>query len=415
MANLLYAFRDTGLIKFFLWVTVLGRWQIIFSSVFIVSILCWLWKRKTYIPAFWITIAGAGIFNTLGKLAVHRIRPSVAFYTEKTFSFPSGHATIAVALYGFIAYILFREFKQWKYKLNAVFITTLVILAIGLSRLYLGVHFLSDVWGGYLLGLLWLIIGISIAEWLLRRQRSQTDSIKSPKQKALTAGLILVEIIFYILFAFNYHPLLISSIAANPPIITDNIVNTFQNEKLPRYTETLLAENQEPLTFIITARDDQELIGILQRAGWNLADPATVGTVSKLAKAAMLNEAYPTAPITPSLWNGVVHNFGFEKPTSANNVRERHHARFWRASIQTKDGKQVYVGTASLDRGIKWLVTHTISPDIDTEREFLFADLQSTGLISESHKEQFVEPILGKNFSGDQFFTDGKLYTIILK
>ena len=81
----------------------------------------------------------------------------------------------------------------------------------------------------------------------------------------------------------------------------------------------------------------------------------------------------------------------------------------------TEEGKYIYVGVASLDVGIKYVVVHTISPDIDTEREFVFADLERSGLAFTSKKEQLVNPILGKNAVGDQFFTDGKVYIIYIE
>ena len=75
----------------------------------------------------------------------------------------------------------------------------------------------------------------------------------------------------------------------------------------------------------------------------------------------------------------------------------------------------MYVGTASLDIGMKWFITHKIKSDIDTEREFLFVDLENGRLILNYEKIQSVVPVLGRNFLGDQFFTDGKLYLIVLK
>lgn len=106
---------------------------------------------------------------------------------------------------------------------------------------------------------------------------------------------------------------------------------------------------------------------------------------------------------------------GFEKPTKIKNVRERHHARFWRTQFETPEGSHVYVGTASMDIGMKWWIIHKIKSDIDMEREFLFADLENGGDIFSYDKIQSVPPSLGKNFLGDQFFTDGKMYLIVLK
>jgi len=118
--------------------------------------------------------------------------------------------------------------------------------------------------------------------------------------------------------------------------------------------------------------------------------------------------------MTPSFWNAKVHDFGFEKSTEAHSARERHHARFWRTPFETQDGS-VYVGAASQDGGVKWLITHTLKPDIDTARNSLFTDLENAGTVSRFQKERLVEPTLGRNFSGDQFFTDGMAYVIMLR
>ena len=119
--------------------------------------------------------------------------------------------------------------------------------------------------------------------------------------------------------------------------------------------------------------------------------------------------------MTPSFWNGQVHDFGFEKPTEAGSVRARHHARLWKTNFMTADGRRVYVGTASLDTGLKWVITHQIEPDVDTERATVVEDLTKAQVVEQARLEQFVKPTLGTNFSGDQFFTDGKIYLVELK
>ena len=334
-------------------------------------------------------------------------------YIEDTFSFPSGHATIAVGFYGFLVYILFRQIKNWKYKINALFFSITLILAIGLSRLYLGVHFLSDVWGGYLLGALWLLIGITISEWLQHR-KPLLSFTPTQKTKIVVSVLILAELAFYVNFALRYNPPIAREVSPNI-IVAANVLDVFGNKQISRFTETLLGERQESLSFVVIVKNDQLLVDAMQNAGWHRADSATFVSVAKLAKSAVLKENYPTAPMTPSFWNARVHDFGFEKPTEAQNVRERHHARFWRTQFETQDGNRVYVGTASQDVGVKWFITHTIKPDIDTEKELLFSDLESAEVVSSFTKEKFVEPTLGTNFSGDQFFTDGKTYVIYLK
>lgn len=412
--NLLYTFRDFELVKIFTWITVLAKWQIITTSVIATSIILWLWKKKTYIIPLWVTIAGSGLSNLIGKMAFHRHRPEVALYTENTFSFPSGHSTIAVAFFGFIIYILLRRAQKWEFKINIFFGGLVLIMAVGLSRLYLGVHFLSDVWGGYLLGLLWLVIGIVISEWL----SSTVKPIAHPPTRAIKTIsyiLIVAELVFYVIFAFNYSPAVNKQLFSLESAIASESPDFLGNNSLPRFTETIVGESQEPISFIIIAKDDQNLVDGMMSAGWYLADRIDFSSLSHLAKAAALKEEYSKAPMTPSFWNSKVNDFGFEKPTEAKNARERHHARFWRTQFETIDGKRIYVGMASFDVGMKWFITHRINPDIDTEREVLFADLNNVGQVLFYEKQQSVDPTLGKNFSGDQFFTDGKLYSIIIK
>lgn len=414
VANLLFAFRDAELLTLFTWITVLGKWQIVVSGAIVASLVLWLWRKRTYIFPLWITIVGSEIFNLLGKLAFHRPRPDVAYYMESGFSFPSGHATIAVAFYGFLTYVLFRESKHWGRKANAIFWGLTIIFAIGLSRLYLGVHFVSDVWGGYLSGLLWLIIGITFFEWIRTWRKTEPIGVSS-RVKIISSALILLQLGLYVVFASHYQPPRNVPLPDKVIILTENILEPFSDSALPVFTETLIGTKQEPLSFLIVAKNDTLLIEVMNRAGWRTADQATFSTVFNLAKFAALSQSYPTAPMTPSFWNAVVHDFGFEKETETQSVRERHHARFWRTSLETADGNRVYVGTASLDIGLKWLVTHKIGPDIDTERELLFTDLQNTGLIATSNRESFTTPTLGENFSGDAFFTDGKMYLIFFE
>ena len=74
----------------------------------------------------------------------------------------------------------------------------------------------------------------------------------------------------------------------------------------------------------------------------------------------------------------VVNDLGFEKPTTANTVRQRHHARLWKTDMVTADDRRVFVGTTSQDTGMKWWgLTHKIEPDIDSERGALLNDLLS--------------------------------------
>jgi undecaprenyl-diphosphatase len=117
--------------------------------------------------ALWLVLLGVGLSVRYGKLIFHRVRPAnVGFYEETNFSFPSGHSTTAMVLFGMIAYFLIRNSRHRKQRILYLLLGLSIILLVGFSRIYLGVHFLSDVLGGYLLGATWMIMGITVIEWL---------------------------------------------------------------------------------------------------------------------------------------------------------------------------------------------------------------------------------------------------------
>lgn len=416
--HLFYAFRHPLMVKVFLFITVFGKSTIVIAGTIVLTLMLWLLAKHRQIAGLWLTMAGAAASAWLGKILLHRPRPLGGVVIEDSFSFPSGHATLSMAFYGYIIYLFWVSKRSWSQKINILFAGIFLISLVGFSRLYLGVHYFSDVAGGWLLGLLWLLIGISVTEVLIHANYVlRIPSAPKLKKPAIFAGLILIWILF---FAFNAYylkpPLQSPAPLAEVTLAGSDPLSLFNNDpSLSRYTEKLTGDRQEPISFIIAADSDQELLNTFAKAGWNQADQITPSTIAKIFSKGVFNEQYPNAPMTPSFWNADVHDFGFEKQTASQSVRQRHHARFWKTNAKTSGGKMIYVGTASLDVGIKWLVTHQIDPVIDTERELLFSDLDGTGNISTWHREQFVDPELGKNTSGDPFFTDGKTYIIELK
>jgi undecaprenyl-diphosphatase len=412
--DLLYVFRNATAVRVFMWFTLLGNSWIVVVFAFTSSIILWLSGKKRQIFALWLVIVGSESFTSIAKLIFHRSRPVTAVYWEKSNSFPSSHATIAVAFYGFIAYLLLRKIKNKKHHFLVILFTMVLICLVGFSRLYLGVHYVSDVWTGYLVGLLWLIIGISITELAIFQKKDwwTGQKIIFKYRKIIFSSLIGTVLIFYIVFGCLYQPKFLLKLNNIAEATVLNQQNIFQDFDLPRYTETLTGNTQEPISFIIFSQDDNSFKRSMAEAGWVLADPVNPHYTWELIKYAVANKEYDTAPMTPSFWNRQVHDFGFEKSTEANTVRQRHHSRFWKTGLLTEKGENIYMGTVSLDTGIKWFVTHKISPDIDTERELLFIDLQTAGRIKNFIRVKSVPPVLGKNFSGDQFFTDGEAYFI---
>lgn len=155
-----FGLHDVIMDKVFLGITTLGEAVFVLILAVIISVPLLYWRKKWQTFALWVVVIGSGVCIQIAKLIFHRARPSGALVIESSASFPSGHATIAIAFYGFLAYLLLREIK--KYRILTLAISIIIILTIGLSRLYLGVHYLSDVLAGYLVGTVWLLIGIKI-------------------------------------------------------------------------------------------------------------------------------------------------------------------------------------------------------------------------------------------------------------
>ncbi len=116
----------------------------------------WLGRRQRWseLVALLVSVIGAAALNSLLKLLFARPRPSVflPLTVEKTYSFPSGHTIAAVALYGFLAILLWQNGRRgW------ALLVGMIVPLVGLSRVYLGVHYPSDVLGAMALGILWLL------------------------------------------------------------------------------------------------------------------------------------------------------------------------------------------------------------------------------------------------------------------
>lgn len=127
-------------------------WCILFSVLVII-----FWKKIR--KAFLINLILVFMLNYILKLIFSRTRPiDINIITETGYSFPSGHAMISLAIYGFLAYLLWES--DYKYKKIGVSLLVLLIVLIGISRIYLGVHYTSDVIAGFIVSLGYLLLFI---------------------------------------------------------------------------------------------------------------------------------------------------------------------------------------------------------------------------------------------------------------
>jgi membrane-associated phospholipid phosphatase len=158
LADWLHGRATDPLTDLFHAVTFLGNFVTLLAVTLVAVVI--LWRRRERTDALFVALAfvGAQVLSNGMKLGFRRERPFFPdpLATESTFSFPSGHALVSVAVYGAIALVLARHLSSPWHRALLFPGTASLVLAIGFSRLYLGVHFLSDVLAGLAAGIAWL-------------------------------------------------------------------------------------------------------------------------------------------------------------------------------------------------------------------------------------------------------------------
>lgn len=119
-------------------------------------------KNKKISLAIILNLIIIFLINEGLKIIFGRVRPDTINWlvNERGYSFPSGHSAVSMAYYGFLIYLVYTNFKNNKCKWLLIFILSFIILFIGFSRIYLGVHYLSDVLGGFIFSIFYLVIFI---------------------------------------------------------------------------------------------------------------------------------------------------------------------------------------------------------------------------------------------------------------
>ncbi len=140
-------------------------------GIFVLFMIVWFAIKRRDFLGMAVLVLAVALGNEVSKLIkelVERERPALGAM-EESFSFPSGHAMVGLILYMLIAYFIVRNLQSNRGKWWIGCSVACVILLIGLSRISVGAHYLTDVLGGYSLGIVWTFVWVFIYEWLHER------------------------------------------------------------------------------------------------------------------------------------------------------------------------------------------------------------------------------------------------------
>jgi hypothetical protein len=184
----------------------------------------------------------------------------------------------------------------------------------------------------------------------------------------------------------------------------------------PRVTHTASNIPGDPLNIGLLGTEE-EVIRAMVAAGWNPADPLTFRSSARVVVDTILRKPDDQAPVSKLFLFGRKEDLAFEKPVG-RSPKQRHHVRFWKID-QTYDDRTAWIGSAAYDTGVELgrttgQVTHHISPDVDTERDLLVADLSKAISAKIVWLDGFHSQLQGKNGGGDPWRTDGRLAIVAL-
>jgi LssY C-terminus len=230
-----------------------------------------------------------------------------------------------------------------------------------------------------------------------------------PAQRRHLIHVLLAGIGVYLLGAYLFIPFAWSRYAKHHPAFDDN----------PRLSETGVRHPGDPLNVALVGSKEQ-VDAIMKAANWDPAAALGVRSDLKIAEDTVLKRSDADAPVSNLFLFDRKEDLAFEQPVGGN-PRQRNHVRFWKMDKTYDDGRPIWVGAASYDERVglshtTGQITHHIAPDVDKERDHLFADLKQTGDLSDQYKiNGFHTQLEGHNGGGDRWLTDGALYVGVIK
>jgi hypothetical protein len=183
---------------------------------------------------------------------------------------------------------------------------------------------------------------------------------------------------------------------------------------------TRTADNHpgDPINIALVG-SDVDVIRVMTAAGWFPADPITFGSSMRIVADSLLRRPDDRAPVSNLFLFDRRQDLAFEQPV-AGGPRHRHHVRFWRSDKPYRE-RPTWLGAATYDERVGFShatgqVTHHISSDVDTERDYIANELKQTGMVEAIEWQNgFHAQLEGRNGGGDPWRTDGRLAIVVMR
>ncbi|MFK5926328.1 MAG: VTT domain-containing protein [Desulfuromusa sp.] len=310
------------------------------TAVVIVVLLFLLLHKQLRTAAYWLLAVGGGIgLVQLFKWSLHRPRPIDIYHGVSSWGFPSGHTTMSVVVYGFLAILLIRSLSpRWRW-LPFVFAFG-VSLLVAFSRIYLGAHWLSDVLGGMALGWVWVtLLGVIYLH----------NTAEEPPGRSLRPIAFLAFVGLLLMGSWHIavrHSADLERYRVQVPAQILKKAEWLEQgfQQLPAWRYTLFGEKEQPLTLQL-AGSPQQLTALLLKKGWQ--KPATVDA-KQLLNVFVSNIAITDLPLLPHLSDGRQEALLLAKTSPTSRLV----LRLWPTPFHLKSGSTLWVGTVETETAL---------------------------------------------------------------
>lgn len=348
LAQLMHLFWTPTLLRVFTGFTALGDTRLVVALLALAVFWLCLMRRPALLIGLLTALGSDLISVVLLKTLFGRPRSTLGYFAETSGSFPSGHATLGVAFYGMLFYLLWRARRLGP--VTATFLAAMTAFLIGLSRLYLVEHYLSDVLAGWTLGGLCLVSGIAVAEWQLGKGAAAAPAIAG--WRAAAAGVVSLALVGYAgLRVGDYTKALNPPPAAASRIILAAPAALFSSYELAARAQTLTGERSFPLDIAFLVPDADSLRIALRAQGWVVARAASVQSLAEKLVDDFSGRDDPGAALTPLFWDNRANDLALSLQ-GAVRTPDRPRLRLWSTRFATADGKRLWLGLLSCDDGL---------------------------------------------------------------